>query len=141
VAAGFAFTDSVGAATLTNSLAAPADRFAEWVPVPRIQGAYAEAIPGALHAFVFAQLYDVRVTLDKIPDASQDTVARFVRHLMNAGTVSITTGDAGARTYGKCQMVKGETPELAFDGELMEWAVTVTLRDVSAAPTEMLCIY
>lgn len=136
------WTDSTGAASLTNGHTGRLARFQGWTPLPATIADDAEALTGTRYAFVFAQCYDATFRLELIPDASVPTVARLIRHLLNAGTVSVTTGDTAARVYATCQAPIDAPPVLEMtDRALREWTLTLTLRNTAAAPGEMLCTY
>jgi hypothetical protein len=136
------FTDATGAATLTSSLAFPADRFQGWTTIPRLKAEEAESLTGALHVYEFEALYDAAFRIEGISQANYPIAVRLVRHLLRGNTCAVTTYDASSNVYATCQMVKGAPPTLEMpDRRDREWTLTLTLRNAAATPVELLCRY
>jgi hypothetical protein len=141
VATSISWTDSVGAATLTNGKPVPGDRFRGWtpdnVPVADSQNALAD---GALHVFEFRSDYIASFELPGIPNTEQALVLRLMQHLRRGGSCSVATGDLGGRTYGTCKLAPGTDPKLSPpDPEFIEYTLSLTLLNTGAA--SMICIY
>lgn len=140
--AALVWTEGATTYTLTNGNPGPAGRFALWTPVPGVLQSEAQALTGKAYGFQFADLYDATLQLERIPNGQQPLAARLVRHLRRFGVVQAETGDAADRVYPACQAVKDAPPRLTLaDPRLLEWTLALTLRNVAAAPVEMLCLY
>lgn len=140
--ASLSWTDSVGSASLDNSEPEPSSRFASWTVLADDMADSAEGLgDGVVYAFTFGARYGATFTLPYIPNASQALLARFERHAKNGGVFTVTTDDAASRVYATCQVPKGATIDKQYDPVLRVWALTLTVRNVAPAPTEMLCLY
>ena len=137
------WTDSVGAATLTNAWPAAVKRFNSWRALPSANDEEAEALTGVHYFWEFAPCYDATFVLDDVANADQAKVMRLVRHAGGGGFFSVTTNDLGARVYAECQCVGRENaPRAEQDPVELTWRVTFPrVRNVAAVPVEMLAIY
>lgn len=143
------FTDSIGAATLTNGHPFPANRFADWTPRTRPIGESAVAQgTGATTLFVFRTDFGVTLELRHISSvkvagvAAADIADRLIVHLLKGGTCSVETGDVDANTYATCGLMPGTTPELRLeDTTMLEFALSLSLINLAGSPVRMLCRY
>ncbi|HWL41021.1 MAG TPA: hypothetical protein VNO75_12370 [Gemmatimonadaceae bacterium] len=141
--ANIAFTDAIGAATLTNGKPAPGDRFSSWNPSSPPVGVDEEAVgTGLLHTFTFRDDYLVSFELKQIPRTEQAIMLRLQRHLRKGGLVAVNTQDAANRSYPTCCLVKGTNPEPKLaDTKNIEYSMAFMLRNVAAVPADFICIY
>jgi hypothetical protein len=141
VATSFAWTDGVGATTLTNSKTTPADRFSGWTPgSPTVKAEADSLATGQPYPFVLRQDYTATFSLDKIPRTSQAGVLRLIRWLESGGVVTVNTGDAASRSYASCYLPKGSHPSFSLtDPKNLEYTLSLTLINVAQA--DMLCQY
>lgn len=135
------WTDGGGAATLTNGKPVPADRFNGWTPQSPVVKAEADSLgTGQPYPFVFRIDYAATFTLDKIPNTSQATVLRLIRHLEGGGVITINTGDTANRTYTSCYLPKGAHPSFTLaDRKTLEYSLSLTVVNTAAA--DLLCVY
>lgn len=140
--ASITFTDATGTATVTNAWPLAIRRFTGYAARPDVKAERAEALTGEAYVYVFAQLYDASFSLDDVDNADQALVMRLLRHCANAGIFSVATNDAAARTYPSVQCVGTDLPTATQDPVSLAWRVTFPrVRNVAAAPVEMLAIY
>ena len=137
------WTDSVGAATLTNAWPAAVKRFNGWRALPHALAAEAQALTGVHYEWEFTPCYDATFALDDVANADQAKVMRLIRHAAGGGLFSVTTNDAAARVYAECQCVGRENaPRAEQDPTELTWRLTFPrVRNVAAVPEEMLCVY
>ena len=150
MATSITFTDTFGAATLTNQKPFPADRFGGWEPhtIP-IGTAVARQSDGAISMFVFRTDYGASFELRAIPSfkpagqSSMNQIAdRLVAHLMKGGTCSIATGDAESNVYATCGLLSGSTPTCRLsDPQMLEYTLTLEVINLAASPVQMVCRY
>ena len=140
MSAGITFTDGTGAATLSNGLAAPADRFSNWVPGVDPVGVHKPTLAdGITHEFTFRTDYTVSLDLTKIPASSQSVMLRLKLHLLAGNTVTVTTADTASHSY-TARLAPGTVPEIIFsEPARLRYTFRVTLKNTSAAA--MLCTY
>jgi hypothetical protein len=140
MSAGISFTDGTGAATLTNGLAAPQDRFSNWVPDVVPVGEHKDTLAdGITHEFTFRTDYTASLDLTKIPASSQATMLRLKAHLLAGNTVTVTTADTSSHVY-TARLAPGTVPEIVFsDPARLRYTFRVTFKNTSAAA--MLCTY
>jgi hypothetical protein len=137
-----AFTDAIGAATLTNGLPSPGDRFTDWTPIsPPEESAVNGLGTGARHQWLFRQDYGASFSLDKIPVAELDVVMRLLRWLRTGGSVTVNTGDRIARSYTATAFPGWTIPEgPAFsDHQMLTYTLELKLKNTASA--DMLCNY
>lgn len=141
--ASLTWTDALGSATLANGLAVPASRFAAWRPLPGLVQDEDESLPGVRYTFPFGALYEASFALPLLAHADHPLAVRFMRHALSGATFGVVTDDGAARTYPTCQTVKGAPPTLEMtDRRLRRWTLTLPrVRNVAAAPVELLCLY
>lgn len=137
------WTDTIGAATLTNSKPSPGNRFRGWTPFGGIKGAEEEALgTGQLFTFSFRDEYLVAFAIEAIPRSAMALMLRLQRHLAKGGTVSVQTEDSSSRTYATCCSVKGQPAQIQLsDQQSLEYTMTFTLRNVAESPTDFICTY
>jgi hypothetical protein len=138
--ASIGWTDSTGAATLTNLYATgPASRFANWTPDTAIVAQSANAMAdGALHVFEFRADYLVSFELRDIPEASHALMMRLSRHLQRGGSVTVTTGDAASHVY-TCTLAPGAErprPEMTDERDRF-YRLSFTLLNTVQADMEL----
>jgi hypothetical protein len=140
MATSIAFTDGTGAATLTNGLTAPADRFGNWTPDIALIGPSEVATgTGVTSMWAFRTDYVVSFELDKLPASTQAVALRLKAHLLGGGTCTVTTGDTGGNTY-TCRLRPGTSPTITFsDRKRLRYTLALELKNTSAAP--LLCEY
>lgn len=131
------YTDDEGTTSFSNGLPSPGDRFNAWMPVAPLAssgaGVEAEAL-GTGELFVFAfRLPDAGMSFE-IREIAQDNVAaalRLIRHLNNAGEVTVITGDAEGNQY-TCKKWKGTNPELSLpDKHRLTRTLKLTLKSTT----------
>jgi hypothetical protein len=143
------FTDTVGAATLKNGKAAPADRFANWVPMSRPVGDAAYRLSdGAMTRVLLRTDYGASFELRGIPIATVGGIRlveiadRLVLHLLKGGTCAVNTGDASSSAYATCGLMPGSTPSLTQSRpDLLEYALSLSLINLAGSPVAMVCRY
>lgn len=138
------FTDSAGAATLQSSWPAPANRFRSWEPDSEEFGEAAHKLSdGQHHRFAFRTDYWVSLEIPGIANTDVDIALRFMRYIRSDGaTCTVNTGDASSRSYATCCLKPGTAPELRLEDRVMlEYVLSVTLLNVAASPTDLLCEY
>ena len=136
------WTDSTGAASLTNDWPAAVKRFSGWAALPDLKGERAEALTGVGYVYAFAQTYDATFALADIANADQALVMRLIRHCANGGTFALATNDTAARSYPTVQCVGDTLPRAEQDPLELRWRLTFPrVRNVAAVPVEMLAVY
>ena len=142
--ASITFNDGTSA-TLDNGLTASGtavgSRFASWTPFTRRVGETATALgTGALSNFTFRIDYGASFEMRDLPNTTQGTALRLIRHLQGGGTCTVTTDDSSARTYNNCGMDPQGNVELAFqDATFLTYTLRLSLINLSSA--DMLCQY
>lgn len=137
------WTDSTGAASLSNGKIVPGDRFANWTPrsVPFTAGDEAWAL-GTADLFVFEYREDHSASFEivGIPYSSLDLMLRLQSHLEGGGTCQVTTGDQAANVYPNCCLVPDSecAPQLT-DKVTLEYTMSFNLLNLDA--DQMLCRY
>lgn len=141
MATSIGFTDGTGAVSLTNGKPSPGDRLTGWTPAGGPVGPRAHALAdGAPYVYAFRTEYVVDFQLTQIPNSKMSDMLRCQRWLRAGGSVTITTGDAGSRTYTATLASEGDVTLERSDARLVEYTMTFTrLRNASAA--DMLCLY
>ncbi len=146
-----AFTDAIGAATLTSVVPYPGNRFFNWTPISVPIGESAELqATGAILMFPFRYQYGASFELRSISSigtgsplvAPSDIADRLRLWLMNGGTCSVATGDSVASTYSTCGLMPGTTPELVLsDPGLIEYTLRLSLINLAGSPVRMVARY
>jgi hypothetical protein len=140
MATSIAFTDGTGAATLTNGQTGNPGRFKGWTPGGLGIGPSETASgTGAVSKWRFRTDYTAKFDLPYIPASSLDVAIRLKLHLEDGGNCTVTTGDAGSRTYTATLRPGGTVDLVQSDGPMMEYTLTLELLNASAAV--MLCVY
>lgn len=129
------------AATLSNSLAVPLDRFSGWKPSSPPIGPSENALgTGELFVFAFRTDHMASFEIREIPNTQMAIMLRLERHLLGGGAVSVTTGDASGRTYANCKLAPGTKPSIQLsNAQELLYTFGVTVLNVAAA--DMICIY
>lgn len=137
------FTDATGAVTIQSAFNAPAGRFENWIPFNRPIGEGAHALgTGQRYQFAFRTDYGASFELRGVLRTDADLLARMEAHLIGGGTVALTTGDASSNTYATCGLGPDlPFPEFDYDREMREFTVRLTLINLAASPSAMLCEY
>lgn len=143
------FTDDVGAATLTNGKAVPADRFANWTPMKRPIGDVAFRLSDeALTRIRTSWRYGASFELQNIPVAAVGGVRnvevadRLIAHLLNGGTCAVNTGDTASTSYATCGLMPGSEPTLAQTNRgPIEYSLTLAVINLAGSPSQMFCRY
>lgn len=138
--ASISFTDGTGSVTLSNTLSSVASRFQKWVPLVQPVGPLHQALgTGTPYLWEHRCDHGAKFTLPYIPNSAQSDCLRLVRHLLRAGSVTVTTDDAGSRTY-TCYLWPGSRPELSEpDPTTLER--TLTLSVLNGTEAVMVCLY
>ena len=135
------------AATLSNGMtgiaAGVGSRFTDWVPFQKPIGAAAVALgTGARSMYTFRTDYGASFAITEIPNTSMSIMLRLQAHLLNGGTVSVSTGDTASRTYPTCCLApEGEVTITLVDKATLRYSMTFTLINVAVSPTAMICEY
>lgn len=141
MASSIAFTDGIGAATLTNGKPAPADRFASWTPDQDSVGPRDAAL-GTGTTFHWSHRVDYLASfmLEHIPNTSFATVLRLKAWLEAGNTATVNTGDQFSNSY-TVRLAPGTRLELEMMGDrrLLEYSLKLTVKNTAAAP--LLCVY
>lgn len=141
------FTDSVGAAQLDNGLRSVSggvgSRFSGWLTQQYPVGAREVSLgTGMTYMFRFRTDYSASFSIEHIPSTSLDVVARLVSHLLQGGTCSVYTEDSAARSYVTCGLAPGADPQVSMEDRNDMWyRLDLTLINLAASPTSMLCQY
>lgn len=137
------FTDSGGAVTLQSAWPAPANRFASWLPFARPIGEGAHELgTGKRHQFRHRTDYGAEFEIRGVANTDVDLALRLEAHLTSGGTVQVNTGDASSRVYMTCCLAPDGAFELSGpDPVTLEYTVRVTLLNIVASPSAMLCEY
>lgn len=135
-----AFTDATGAATLSNGLEAPFDRFGAWTPdVVEIGKKRAGAGSGVSSLYRFRTDFVVSLRVEYLPASMLAIAHRLKQHLISGGTCTVDTGDIAAHSY-TCMIQPGTVPTIELaDRQYFEYALTLQLRNQAAAP--LICEY
>lgn len=132
-----AWTDSTGAATLTNGKPAPADRFSAWRNWP--SSADSAAVrdvavgTGLTFRWRFRHEHLASFELRMIPMASLNLLERLKDHLEGGGQVTVTVDDAAAHVH-TCVLAPGADVEYEqADPKFQEYTLRLTLRNTADA--------
>jgi len=126
---------------LTSTAAGVASRFASWTPFTRRVGERATALAtGASFSFTFRIDYGATFQMRDLPNTTQATALRLIRHLQGGGTCTVTTNDAAARIFTNCAIDPEGDVTLEFqDATYLTYSMNLALINLSAA--DMLCQY
>lgn len=141
------FTDSIGAATLTNGKSYPASRFSDWTPITRPYGQMVHRQSDQTPTFFrLGTIYGASFELRLIPQRTVSgsrlvTIAdRLCAHLLNGGSCTVNTGDTDTASYTGCYAMPDAPPVLRItDPNQLEYALSLTL--FNPAGTRMTCYY
>lgn len=147
--ASIVFTDSIGAATLTNGKPTPGDRFASWTLKSQPIGDSVERdSDGARIMFPVRDDWGVTLELRGIPSVTVSGVApvdiadRLCRWLLLGGQCAVHTDDATAHVYATCGLMPGTTPTLQLSNpKTAEYTLSVALINQAVSPVQMACHY
>jgi hypothetical protein len=148
--ASLSFTDSagvtgpIGSVTLDNGTTAiaggVASRFADWTPFQRPIGPRAVSLgTGVPSQFRFRTDYGASFTMNDIPNTSMTAMLRTQDWLLRGNAITVTTSDAGLRTYTAYLAPEGDVGITLQDKTALLYAMTFVLINSAAAP--MLCLY
>lgn len=140
------FTDTIGAATLTNGKSYPANRFANWAPMTRpIGDTVHRQSDGVPTHFNLRTQYGASFELRMIPQRTvsatrMDAIAnRLINHLLRGGSCTVNTGDTDTAAYSTCYLWPGSEPSLTLsDPNQLEYTLSLMLFNTSTA---MVCHY
>lgn len=137
-------TGTAGTVTLDNGLTSVSNgvgsRFVDWVPFQRPIGPRVPALgTGIPYQFRFRTDYGASFGLNDIPNTSMTAMLRTQDWLLRGNAVTVTTGDASARTYTAYLAPDGDVGITLQDKNVLLYAMTFVLINSSAAP--MLCLY
>ena len=137
-------TGAAGTVTLDNGMTAaalaPASRFADWVPFQRPIGPRAVSLgTGVPSQFRFRTDYGASFTMNDLPNSKMTDMLRTQDWLLRGNAVTVTTGDAGSRTYTAYLAPEGDIGIALQDKTALLYSMTFVLINSAAAP--MLCLY
>lgn len=141
------FTDSVGSATLDNGLrniaSGVGSRFASWTPRNIPIGPRETSLgTGQQYMFRFRTDFLASFSIEHIPMASLDIVARFMEHMYRGGTCAVYTEDLAARSYTTCGLAPGSDINVQSEDRTEQWyRLDLMLINLAVSPTTMLCVY
>jgi hypothetical protein len=140
VTTSIAFTDELGAATLTNGKPVPADRFRNWTPDVDPIGPTVPALgTGILFHWNHRTDYLATLELHHIRPAQHAVALRLKEYLQTGGTCTIATGDSAGNTY-TCRLAPGTTPTLRqTDPVNVEYVLSLAVKHTASAP--LVCLY
>lgn len=123
------WTDSIGAATLSNGKPYPGARVANWTPkgTPHLEKEWALGTR-RLHTFEFAEQNTVSFDIPAIPLTNMDLMLRLQKHLERGGLVNLNVMDLVGQTYTGCWLAPDSSVEIALtDKVCMEYTVSTRL--------------
>jgi hypothetical protein len=140
------FTDSIGAATLTNGKNFPGNRFSNWNPMTKVYGdtkhRQSDMVP--TH-FNLGTMYGASFELRMIPERTTSAVRlvtiadRLIVHLMKGGSCVVNTGDSDTSSYSTCYLFPDTEPSLVLaDPNMLEHTLSLAVFNTS---TRMVCNY
>lgn len=134
------FTDGTGAATLESLIAFPGNRFRNWVPASRPIGPGVPTLgTGEMHRWVFRTDHMASFEQPGLKASQLEIAARLCIHLLNGGTITITTTDSASRVY-TARMAPDSEPSISGpDAET--WEYTFAMVALNTAATVMRCTY
>lgn len=137
-------TGTAGTVTLDNGMTAsaiaPASRFADWVPFQRPIGPRVTSLgTGIPSQFRFRTDYGASFTINDIPNTSMTAMLRTQDWLLRGNAITVTTSDAGSRTYTAYLAPEGDVSIALQDKTALLYSMTFVLINSAAAP--MLCLY
>lgn len=140
--ASITFTDSTGAATLTNGRSGPGSRFSNWVPtVRRVADRRFALGTGIAYEYLFREDFAATFAIEGIPAADLEVVARFTRYAQQGNTFTVNTTDNANRVY-TCRMAEDATFDLSMsDATFLEYTLTVSVYNASSPKVFMRCEY
>jgi hypothetical protein len=138
--ASISFTDTTGGVTITNGKPSPANRFQGWVPLGTPIGPFVRALgTGIPYRWTFREDHGAKFMLPYIPNSSQSDLHRLRMHLLNGGTITVTTGDEDSATYTCYLWPEGDAEISAPNKETVERTLTLSVLNSEASP--MTCVY
>lgn len=143
--ASLSWTDSLGAATLSNLKPDRGSRLADFRPISVGIGDVAHALgDNVRYTFKFSTRYGCTFAITQIPNSELALMDRLALHLDDGGVVTLATEDSASRTYTTLQLVEGAElphPELT-DKALLEYTMRFALFDARGSlSAPMLCVY
>lgn len=126
------WTDTIGAATLTNGKLSPADRFHTWTPSDdSVDAAGPSLRTGRLAGGKFRRDGLVSFELRAITGGSLPLLLRLKLHLMKGGSVALASDNVLAARWATATLAPGTMPQVEFsDRTTLEYTLSVTLREV-----------
>lgn len=136
------FDDGFGEVSLSNGLPDPGSHFKGWVPSTRPIGPIETGLgSGRPFRFKFRTDYGASFSLDEIPASSASIGDRLVQHLLNGGSVTITTGDLADREYDECVLAPDTVPSFTlYNPQEYLYRLEVSVINVGSQ-ARMLCEY
>lgn len=137
-----AWTDSEGAAVLSNDVPSVGGRFKAWTSRRRPVGPRETALgTGRLFRFAFRYERIASFTLDEIPTASQALMDRLIEWLEDGGTVQINTGDNASRVYTAVGLAEGtDIDKQQQSGADLTYRLSLTVVNL-ANDDDLICDY
>lgn len=135
------FTDEDGTVTIAPSYpAGPAQRFRSWTPTVNPIGPRVFALgTGRPYEFRFRADHVAEFVIPGVlPDQHADFM-RFKLWALKGGTFEVYCDDADDNFY-ECRIAPSTEPSMVLeDAAMLEYAVTITARNIAGTP--MLCNY
>lgn len=127
-----AFTDTTGAAVLSNGRTGVFSRFWGVRPVSQSVGPK-DTILGTQRvvAFEFARVRGVYLEIRRIPNSAADVCDRFKLHMETGGSATLNTGDGTHGPYTVSLMPGTEVEVAEMDERKMELVVRVTMMNTT----------
>ena len=137
-----AWTDSDGAATLSNLKARPARRFTSWTPdVDRVSDRRTALGSGIVYEFLYRKDYVATLRIDHLPVTQSALFLRFKDFAMQGCEFYVYTEDAQDRVY-LCRLRPGTAPTMEMSSSpQLEYSVTVDVMSAEDTPVPLLCHY
>lgn len=137
-------TGAAGVVTLDNGTTGMSlgvgSRFADWTPFQRPIGPRAVSLgTGVPSQFRFRTDYGASFTMNDLPNSEMTDMLRTQDWLLRGNAITVTTGDAGSRTYTAYLAPEGDVGITLQDKALLLYSMTFVLINSAAAP--MLCLY
>jgi hypothetical protein len=136
------FTDSAGAVTISNQVAAPGNRLSSWTPtVNKVADRRFALGTGVAFEYVFREDFLASFTLDGLPATELEKVSRLVRHAQAGNTFVINTMDNAARSY-TVRMAEGSDITVTMtNATFLDYSVSMTVANANSPKVFMTVEY
>lgn len=129
-----AWTDGTGAASLSNTKTAPANRLASWEPRSIPIGPAVNVLADA-RLFIFEFRVDNLVSFEipHIPGSQMPLMWRLKLHLERGGTCTVDSEFAEAAIFTTSKLAPGTVPDIRFSDKIrQEYTFAVTVKGSGA---------